>query len=124
MGTTNFVRCRVIAVQGDKVAVATDDGLTLRGRGMGLHKDQEVDVAIRPESITFLAPSEAGAHLQGTNIYEAEVVRASYVGELIDYQLKIKSHMIRAKGEVRACHGVGDRIQIKLDPDQLAVLPR
>jgi spermidine/putrescine ABC transporter ATP-binding subunit len=124
MGTTNFIYCRVTAVEGDEVAVVTDDGLTLRGRGLGLHKDQEADVAIRPESITFLAPAETGVHPQGINIYEAEVVRASYVGELIDYQLKIKSHLIRAKGDVRACHGVGDRIQIRLDHDQLAVLPR
>jgi ABC-type Fe3+/spermidine/putrescine transport system ATPase subunit len=124
MGTTNFIYCRVTAVEGDDVVVVTDDGLTLRGRGLSLHKDQEVDVAIRPESITFLPPAEAGAHRQGVNSYEAEVTRASYVGELIDYQLKIKSHLIRAKGDVRACHGVGDRIQVKLDHDQLAVLPR
>jgi multiple sugar transport system ATP-binding protein len=124
MGTTNFIYCRVTTVAGDDVAVATDDGLTLRGRGLGLHKDQEADVAIRPESITFLAPSEARAHPQGTNIYEAEVIRASYVGELIDYQLKIKNHLIRARGDVRAWHGVGDRIQIRLDHNQLAVLPR
>ena len=124
MGTTNFIYCRVTTVAGDDVAVATDDGLTLRGRGLGLHKDQEADVAIRPESITFLTPSEARAHPQGANIYEAEVIRASYVGELIDYQLKIKNHLIRARGDVRACHGVGDRIQIRLDHNQLAVLPR
>jgi spermidine/putrescine ABC transporter ATP-binding subunit len=124
MGTTNFIHSRVTAAEDDDVVVATDDGLTLRGRGLGLQKDQDVDVAVRPESITFLAPVEAGIRLQESNVYEAEVTRASYVGDLIDYQLKIKSHTIRARGEIRASHGVGDRVQIRLDPDQLPVLPR
>jgi iron(III) transport system ATP-binding protein len=124
MGTTNFIHCRVTTVEGDEVVVATDDGLTVRGRGLGFQKGQEVDIAIRPESITFLAPMEIGTPLREMNVYEAEVTRASYVGELIDYQLKIKSHLIRAKGKVRTSHSVGDRIQLRLDPDQLPVLPR
>ena len=122
MGTTNFIHGKVAGVDRDYTVVATDDGLTFLGRGHGLEKGQEVDVAIRPESIKFLSSEEAKAVQREPNIHETEVSRASYVGELVDYQLKIKSHLIRARGEVGTPHKVGERVAIKLDPDQLAVL--
>jgi len=124
MGTTNFIHGKVTGVDRDYIVVATDDGLTFLGRGHGLEKGQDVDVAIRPESIKFLSSEEAKAAQQESNVHATEVVRASYVGELIDYQLKIKNHLIRARGEVRTLHKVGERVAIKLDPDQLAVLSR
>ena len=124
MGTTNFIHGKVTGVDRDYIVVATDDGLTFLGSGHGLEKGQEVDVAIRPESIKFLSSEEAKAAQQEPNVHETEVSRASYVGELIDYQLKIRNHLIRARGEVRTLHGVGERVAIKLDPDQLAVLSR
>ena len=122
MGTTNFIHGKVISFDKDYAEVTTDDGVTLTGRVRELKKGDEVDVAIRPESIKFLSPAEAKTTSHEPNLYEAEVVRASYIGELIDYQLKIKKHLIRARGEVRTPYAVGERIVIRLDPDQLAVL--
>jgi len=104
--------------------VTTEDGLAITGRGHDIDEGAEVDVAIRPESIKFLSPSEAADYANEPNVFEVEVARASYVGELIDYQLRIKTHLIRAKGEVRVARGVGVRFLIKLDADQLAVLCR
>jgi hypothetical protein len=72
----------------------------------------------------FLSSEEAKTAQQESNVHETEVARAAYVGELIDYQLKIKNHLIRARGEVRTLHQVGERVAIKLDPDQLTVLSR
>ncbi|MFB3884605.1 MAG: ABC transporter ATP-binding protein [Thermodesulfobacteriota bacterium] len=122
MGTTNFIHGSVIHFDKDYAEVATDDGVRLTGRGRVLKEGDEVDVAIRPECIKFLSPAEAKPFSEEPNLYEAEVARASYVGELIDYQLKIKKHLIRARGEVRTPHSVGERIIIKLDPDQMAIL--
>ena len=124
MGTTNFIHGKVAGVDRDYTVVTADDGLTFLGRGHELEKGQEVDVAIRPESIKFLSSEEAKAAQQEPNVHETEVSRASYVGELIDYQLKMKNHLIRARGEVRTPHKVGERVAIRLDPDQLTVLSR
>lgn len=124
MGTTNFLHGKVAKIDRGYTVVTTEDGLTITGRGHDIEKGAEVDVAIRPESITFLSQAEATEDANDPNVFEAEVARASYVGELIDYQLRMKSHLIRAKGEVRVARGVGMRILIKLDADQLAVLSR
>lgn len=124
MGTTNFLHGKVAKIDGGYVVVTTGDGLTITGRGHDIVKGAEVDVAVRPESIKFLSQAEATDSVSDPNVFEVEVARASYVGELIDYQLKMKSHLIRAKGEVRVAHGVGTRALIKLDADQLAVLSR
>jgi iron(III) transport system ATP-binding protein len=124
MGTTNFLHGKVAKIDKEYVMVTTEDGLAITGRGHNIEKGAEVDVAIRPESIKFLSPAEATDYANEPNVFEVEVARASYVGELIDYQLKIKNHLIRAKGEVRAARSVGVRMHIKLDADQLAVLCR
>lgn len=124
MGTTNFLHGKVTKIDKGYVVVITEDGLTITGRGYNIEKGAEVDVAIRPESIAFLSQAEATESVNDPNVFEVEVARASYVGELIDYQLKMKSHLIRAKGDVRVARGVSMRILIKLDADQLAVLCR
>jgi len=124
MGTTNFLHGKVVRIDEAYAVVTTEDGLAIAGRGHNIETGSEVDVAIRPESIRFLSQAEAAHEASEPNVFEAEVARASYVGELIDYQLRIKNHLIRAKGEVRGARGVGVRVHIKLDANQLAVLPR
>jgi len=123
MGTTHFIRGKVTSVQDPYAVVTADDGLALTGRGAGLKLGQEAEVAVRPENIRFLPASEASSARQ-PNVFEAEVARATYVGELIDYQLKVKTHLIRAKGEVLSSYVEGERVSIQLNPDQLAVLSR
>ena len=119
MGTTNFIRGEVEDITGDYAAVKTSDGLILQGRGRGLQKGQEVEVAVRPENIEFLSESPDSNAL---NIFDAKITRATYVGELIDYQLHIRQSLIRAKGDVRTKRAAGETVKIHIDPNQLSVL--
>jgi iron(III) transport system ATP-binding protein len=122
MGTTNFIQGKVQDISGDYTVVSTNDGLILHGRGIGLKKGQEVDVAVRPENIEFLSESQASNLPGDLNIFDATVARATYVGELIDYQLNLQHSIIRAKGDVRRKRAAGEKVKIHLDPDQLSVL--
>jgi iron(III) transport system ATP-binding protein len=122
MGTTNFIHGKVEDITGDYAAVKTDNGLTLHGRGRGLQKGQEVEVAVRPENIEFLSESQASTPPKAVNIFDAKITRATYVGELIDYQLHIHDFLIRAKGDVRRKRAAGETVKIHIDPDQLSVL--
>lgn len=122
MGTTNFIHGKVADFYDDYMVVTTESGLSLYGKGSGLERGQEVDVAIRPENIDFMPASKTSSGKKTLNVFDAKVVRASYVGELIDYQLEIKDSLIRAKGDVRRRLAEGETVKIHLDPDQLAVL--
>ncbi len=121
MGTTSFLHGRVKEVHGEQAVVAVDNGITITGINSGLEAGQEVDVAVRPENIRFIwEPEQRAASEQ--NYYEIRVVRASYVGELIDYQLDLAGSLIRARGEVQKKLKVGDKIKIFLEPDQISIL--
>jgi iron(III) transport system ATP-binding protein len=122
MGTTNFIRGKVGDISGDYTEVQTADGLTLHGKGRGLRKGQEVEVAVRPENIEFLSESQASTWPKAINIFQAKIARATYVGELIDYQLHLHDSLIRAKGDVRRKLAPGETVIVYIDPDQLSVI--
>jgi iron(III) transport system ATP-binding protein len=127
MGTTSFVQGKVEQSRGEAVWVRTPAGLSLRGRGRGLRDGQEVVVAVRPEHVRFVdAPERAGqpsARPAEANVFPARVVRASYVGELIDYQLDLRGTSLRARGEVARASPEGKEVWVRLDPESLPVLP-
>ena len=122
MGTTNFIQGKVQEISGDYTVVRTNDGLILHGRGIELKQGQEVDVAVRPENIEFLSEPRSTTPPGTLNIFDATVARATYVGELIDYQLNLQQSMIRARGDVRRKRAAGETVKIHIDPDQLSVL--
>ena len=133
MGTTSFIRGTVAETEGDQVSVRTDSGLIIQGRGRGLAAGEEVAVAVRPEHIQLLASGGSGAEAGsdttspggapgGPNTFQARVVRASYVGDFIDYQLDLQGSPVRARGEVKGRLSEGQNVHIHLDPGQLPVL--
>jgi ABC-type Fe3+/spermidine/putrescine transport system ATPase subunit len=122
MGTTSFIHGRVEELAAEAVAVRTDTGLRLQGRGRGLAVGQEAAVAVRPEHVRFLETASGGA-ADEANVFAARVVRASYVGELIDYQLDLQGWPLRARGETVRPIPEGREVWIRLDPGQLPVLP-
>jgi iron(III) transport system ATP-binding protein len=121
MGTTSFIRGKVEDISGDYAVVRTNDGLILQGRGSGLQKGQEVEVAVRPENVEFISKLQASNAPEAINIFDAKITRATYVGELIDYQLHIHDCLIRAKGDVRTKQAAGQTVKVRIDPDELSV---
>lgn len=122
MGTTNFIHGKVMQTTGDRIKVRTDDGLILCGSGNQLAIGQAVDVAVRPENIEFVPESRDTVRGEAENFYDARIVRATYVGEVIDYQINLGDSLIRAKGSIRTKKAADDTVRIHLDPDQLVVL--
>lgn len=122
MGTTTFIHGKVTETTGERIAVQTDSGLSIQGKGRQLAAGDEVDVAIRPENIKFLtSPADLREQRKG-NTFEARITRASYVGELVDYQLDLKGSLLRAKGETANPLSEGTPIRIHIEPDQLSIL--
>ncbi len=122
MGTTNFIHGMVAGKVGEHTSVIAENGLTIYGRGNGFAEGEEVDVAIRPENIKIIPFSSSSAQGRKINRFEVKVIRASYVGELIDYQLDLAGSTIRARGEVTERLAEGDTVRIFLDPGRLSLL--
>ena len=122
MGTTNFIRGKVVGTAGDHTQVRTHEGLAIYGSGDGLAKGQPVHVAVRPENIEFVSERQDTDHEIDRNMFDAKIVRATYVGEVIDYQINLGDSLIRAKGNIRGQKAAGETARIHLDPDQLVVL--
>jgi iron(III) transport system ATP-binding protein len=117
MGTTSFVHGKVEELRGEAVRVRTDAGALLWGKGRGLAVGQGVVVAVRPEHVRFV--EQGGAE---TNVFEVRVARASFVGELIDYQLELHGSSLRARGPVAGAVPEGRQVWVRLDPESLPVL--
>jgi iron(III) transport system ATP-binding protein len=122
MGTTNFIHGEVLETTGDFTLVRTDDGLMLYGKGDDIAKGQSADVAVRPENIEFVSEPQGTIHGDKKNMFDAKIVRATYVGEMIDYQINLGDSLIRAKGNIRTKMAPDEAVKIHLDPDQLVVL--
>lgn len=122
MGTTNFIHGKIVKIDGNRITVETDDGLNLTGTGNKLTMGQAADVAVRPENIEFVEESDNTIRGEKENTYDARIVRATYVGEVIDYQINIGDSLIRAKGSIRTRRAAAETVRIHLDPEQLVVL--
>ena len=122
MGTTNFIHGEVLETTGDFTLVRTDDGLMVYGKGDDLAKGQSADVAVRPENIEFVSEPQDTLQRDEKNMFDAKIVRATYVGEMIDYQINLGDSLIRAKGNIRTKMAPDEAVKIHLDPDQLVVL--
>ena len=122
MGTTSFVHGVVDQVAGDFVTVVTETGLKITGIGEHFSVGQPAEVAVRPENIEFYPPSAGGGDEHATDVFSVRVVRATYVGELMDYQLDLGGALLRGKGKVSGKLEVGSQTAVYIDRRQVAVL--
>ncbi len=122
MGNTSFINGTVADFNGKYTLVKTGDGLTIYGTGRKMKKGENVVIAVRPENVQFVLPSDIREEMKSNNLFSVEIERESYIGEVVDYQLKIKSWSIRAKSAVSNKMKEGETVKIYLDPDKMPIL--
>ena len=120
MGTTTFVSGTVSSVQGERCVIRTADGLELVGSGRGFAVGNRVSAAVRPESIELL-PAAAGT--AAVNCFETVIDYAFFTGELVDYQLRLGSIFLRARGNASRPRQAEERVSIRIDPERLPIVP-
>ncbi|PIE34305.1 polyamine ABC transporter ATP-binding protein [candidate division KSB3 bacterium] len=117
MGTTNFVPGSVKERRGGHLVMTIGSGKEMLCLGRDAGNGAQGEIAVRPENISFCAETETG-----DNIFKASVTRASYTGDMIDYELDFNGVPLRARGSVKQRSEAGEQITIKIDPDQTPVL--
>jgi iron(III) transport system ATP-binding protein len=114
IGRTNLV---------DGVAVAPDamerGALRLRVAGATLQPGGRVAVSIRPHRIQIVAPDGASAGGSSANALRGAVHRASFLGDSVDYQVKVLDCDVVLRVTASTSHRlrVGEAVGLRIDPD-------
>jgi len=102
----------------------TRGGLRLHVAADGLVARAPAVVSIRPHQITLGPPtgSTSGARL---NVLAGTVVRASYLGEMVDYQVRLEGSdvVLRVTGSTPARARAGEPVEVSVPPQACVLLP-
>jgi iron(III) transport system ATP-binding protein len=111
IGKTNLVEGRAAAV--DTVAVG---GVRLRIAGAALMPGSRVTMSIRPHDITLVTPDAPPA--PGVNALRGTVQRASFLGDAVDYQVKLAEGDVVLRVAAPASQRLrpGQAVGLRIDP--------
>ncbi len=120
IGSTNLVRGTV-----EERAIGSARGYVV-ANGLGFtcplpataDRGKRIAISIRPSDIRFL-----GQHDQpsGMNVFSGRVIEKSFLGNLIDYVVKIQDVAFRAWMPPEIDHAIGSEIKVELSPTRMAV---
>ncbi|HYL79427.1 MAG TPA: ABC transporter ATP-binding protein [Candidatus Acidoferrum sp.] len=111
IGLSNFLEGRVQSLQGDEMVVGLG-GLTLVTAALKeVGPGQKVLLFARPNEIELLRPAEPA----GTNVFEARVEKATYLGDTMDYRLTFGQDLeLRVQTDARNRHGQGATVRLRI----------
>ncbi|HLH97641.1 MAG TPA: ABC transporter ATP-binding protein [Xanthobacteraceae bacterium] len=123
VGTTNFIGATVSSVD-------EGSGRCLVGCGMGplrvqasqgVAKGDAVTVSVRPEDVELSeAPLQAAS---GDNLCKAVVVAKDFLGEHLDFQVKVGDVVLLARAHPSLRTPVGDSIYLRLKTEKCVAIP-
>jgi iron(III) transport system ATP-binding protein len=121
VGSTTFISGTVASVdpERDEAAVQTSMGV-LRCRATGeVLPGARATVVVRPEAVRIR--QDAGD--ASTNVFEGSVEFAQFVGDAVDYRVRVGEESLRVKGHGRSHLRRRDRTFVELPPSECTVLP-
>jgi iron(III) transport system ATP-binding protein len=120
IGTSNFIAGIVVAKDGDRCTVKTDDGQLVLDSTAEMASGSEVVVSIRPEAVEVGQTSRAG---EVPNEWTGTVLTRAFLGEAVDHVVSVGRHEIRARGNPTVSIPPGTEVYLRLDPSKLALVP-
>jgi spermidine/putrescine ABC transporter ATP-binding subunit len=122
IGLSSFVEGTVTQLNPatDRAVVTTPDQVNISVPGHGLQLNQKVTLAIRPEHIT-LANGQVAP--EGANVLRGEVIRAAYLGDVIDYRIAIGQWLLRVHTATEVMLSPGENVQLAIPPQQITLIP-
>jgi ABC-type Fe3+/spermidine/putrescine transport system ATPase subunit len=120
IGLSDFIKARVEALEKGGVWVAAT-GLRVRVETeAGLRTGEDVTLFIRPNRVELL---ETGAPAGGENVFEARVLKVTYLGDNIDYRLALPGdHEIRVLTNGQLYLPAGSSVKVRLPPKHCHVI--
>lgn len=102
--------------------VTTNDNLDIRVPGDGLSRNQKLTLAVRPEYITLKHDASMSVPKEA-NLLEGEVVRAAYLGGVIDYRIQVGSWVLRVHTGTDTSLQVGEKVQLIIPVERITLIP-
>jgi len=111
IGLSNFLEGKVQAVRGPEMVV-TANGLQVSTPALsGVGQGQKVLLFLRPNEIEILPPQTPPE----TNLFEARVEKATYLGDTMDYRLRLgQDAELRVQSDARHRYQNGDSVRLRL----------
>src|SRR5689334_9197808 len=120
VGSTNFLDGSVLGADGaaSQYRVRTEIGDVTVLATEPLRADDKVLVSVRPEDVAL---SEARPQ-SSTNVWEGRVDQKVFLGEVLDYQVKLGQRTLLSRQHPSLRTPVGNPIFIQLDPEKCVAL--
>lgn len=103
-----------------KIIIKTNDGLIIYGYNNNLSLGQKVAVAIRTNVIKFVAEKELDLQ-EKINIFRGKIIQASYLGNTIDYRIKVGRWEVRTNSDAKYNFQVGEEVFFYLPPEEIVI---
>jgi iron(III) transport system ATP-binding protein len=120
VGTTNFIEGTVLgraASEDGCYRVRTEIGDIIVTAGHQLHSDERAVLSVRPEDVELAEAMPAGG-----NVWEGRVDQKVFLGEAVDFQVKVGPRTLLSRRHPTLRTPVGDPIFVQLKPEKCVVL--
>lgn len=123
IGITTFINGvvdEIIDRERGLVKVITEDNLEIVSWAdlERVGKGTRVSIVVRPDYISLVSKGS-----KGRNILRAIITRATYVGDMIDYEIKVGSWSLRFRTPPSQRFSPGEEVYVKLHEERLIALP-
>ena len=118
VGNTNFIDGVVRVVNpSNGVCISTEIGELQVQTDQELRVDERVAVSVRPEDVELTE-----ARPPGGNVWEGRVDQKVFLGEAVDFQVKVGPRTLLSRRHPTLRTKVGDAIFVQLNPEKCVVL--
>jgi iron(III) transport system ATP-binding protein len=123
VGTTNFIGGTVSAVDDGNGRCLVSSGMgPLRVQAsQGVSKDNAVTVSVRPEDVELSESQPSAA--DGDNVCKAVVTAKDFLGEHLDFQVKVGDVVLLARSHPSLRTPVGDSIYLRMKVEKCVAIP-
>ncbi|HKP66895.1 MAG TPA: ABC transporter ATP-binding protein [Casimicrobiaceae bacterium] len=120
VGTTNFICGTVATSQPDPSSLRVDSeiGCVVAIASEPLPAGTAVVLTVRPEDVEL-----AETHTPGTNTWSATVDQKIFLGEAVDFRVRIGDRLLLARAHPRASTRIGHPIHVAIATENVLALP-
>ncbi len=121
VGTTNFIGGTVTALDAGRCVIGCGMGPLKVQASQGVAKDTAVTVSVRPEDVELSEQPPSAA--EGDNVCKAVVTAKDFLGEHLDFQVKVGDVVLLARAHPSLRTPVGDPIYVRMKAEKCVAIP-